>query len=172
MRKEDYQEQVRQAKALFEREMRDRGVKQTAASAVANDSADHRSSSSRAAAAQVPSLDVDERPVERVRSEMFDVFHDVISSGKHTDVSVTQAVLTEEYGLREEEITQLIKYGLLTTEPTENVLKFSARGAGAFVTNLTRGRTDLCRFLKRAKYMEMLESVIKRKKFRFFPGGG
>lgn len=82
----------------------------------------------------------------------------------HPDVSISKSVVTGKYKLSEEEITQLVNTGILTTRDIGSWW-LSIPGAGVFMKNFSNGRKALIRMFKQRKYREILEKDLLTRKF-------
>ncbi|RUP43519.1 serine-threonine protein kinase 19-domain-containing protein [Jimgerdemannia flammicorona] len=93
-----------------------------------------------------------------VGENLFARFETFISNGAHTDVSITRHLLTVDMSASDEEISQLIISGLLTTKEPDTFW-FAIRRAGNFVHYFLGGRNEILRGLRRTRHKEMLEKV-------------
>ncbi|XP_020628815.1 serine/threonine-protein kinase 19-like isoform X2 [Orbicella faveolata] len=88
--------------------------------------------------------------------------NDVLPS--HIDVSISKTVAVGKYKLSEEEITQLVNTGVLTTRDIGSWW-LSIPGAGIFMKNFSNGRKALIRMFRQRKYREILEKDLLTRKF-------
>ncbi|CAH3039248.1 unnamed protein product [Pocillopora meandrina] len=82
----------------------------------------------------------------------------------HADVSISKIDITGKFKLSEEEITQLVNTGILTTRDVGSWW-LSIPGAGIFMKNFSNGRKALIQMFKKRKYREILEKDLLTRKF-------
>lgn len=80
-----------------------------------------------------------------------------------SQLSVTQDTLINEHGFKDEDITKLVKGGLLTVRDVGSWW-FSVPGAGQFMKMFQKGRQTTLRMIRSTKYKEILLSEIKSRK--------
>ena len=90
-------------------------------------------------------------------------FLDAVRKG--VSVTVSKLELRRTYNLSEDDITALIRRGLLTMRDMET-LWLSVPCAGCFLPQLRAGRRSLLRTLRRAKNKELLQSTLLTRKLR------
>lgn len=82
----------------------------------------------------------------------------------HADVSISKIDITGKFKLSEEQITQLVNIGVLTTRDVGSWW-LSIPGAGIFMKNFSNGRKALIQMFKKRKYQEILEKDLLSRKF-------
>ncbi|KAI9476170.1 MAG: serine-threonine protein kinase 19-domain-containing protein [Benjaminiella poitrasii] len=95
---------------------------------------------------------------------VFDIFHDVVKDAVYNEVSISKDVLISKFDLTEKNIFQLVTYGLLLPHVQIGHYWFSIRKQGSFISNLSNGRVEILRILKRRHTKDIMEKLLRQKK--------
>lgn len=95
--------------------------------------------------------------------KVFDIFRDVVMC--HNNVSIKKEILVKDFNMDEKQIAQLVSSGYLL--PHSSVLGlywFSVQNQGKFMSNLSGGRTEILRIIKKRNTKDIMEKLLKQKK--------
>lgn len=88
---------------------------------------------------------------------------------KYTAVSIKKDILLTEFQYNEKQISLLVSTGfLLPHQSTPDLFWFSIRGQGRFMSNLSNGRTEILRIIKKRNTKDIMEKVKVNKYFLTF----
>lgn len=110
-----------------------------------------------------------------------DLFKDIVLDADYNDVSVSKDTLLSKIKLSEKNLTyvcigifltnktkwyirynrQLVSYGLLLPHIQVGLYWFTARKQGSFVSNISAGRLEILRILKKRSTKDIMEKVCK-----------
>ncbi|RWS10269.1 serine/threonine-protein kinase 19-like isoform X2 [Dinothrombium tinctorium] len=79
-------------------------------------------------------------------------------------MTFTTSQLKEEYGFTENNISELIRNGLLAVHRTVGFWLLSLPSCGNFVKEFITGRKALISYIRRAKFSEILKNELEKKK--------
>ena len=79
------------------------------------------------------------------------------------DISINEDLLVKQYGFKDEEVTEMIKCGILTVK-NAGTWWLSIPNIGAFMKLLRKGRQAVMQTIKRTKYREMARATLLTKK--------
>lgn len=82
---------------------------------------------------------------------------------KSSELSITKELLLRDYLSKEEDISKLMKVGLLTVRDVGSWW-FAIPGAGEFMKSYIRGRKAILLMIKKSKYSEILQPELEVRK--------
>lgn len=87
------------------------------------------------------------------------MFRDIVMYN-HNSISIKKEILVKNANMNDKQIAQLVSFGFLLPHSTQlNVYWFSVRKQGTFMSNLTGGRIELLRILKKRSTRDIMEKV-------------
>ncbi|CAO3672942.1 unnamed protein product [Rhizopus stolonifer] len=97
---------------------------------------------------------------------IFDRFVSLISDKRYYGQVNISVKSLSEFGINDMAIKQLVMYGLLLPHLQVELYWFSIRNQGYFMANITRGREEILRILKKRATKDIMEKLLKLKKLR------
>ncbi|CAO3656753.1 unnamed protein product [Mucor hiemalis] len=95
--------------------------------------------------------------------KVFDIFRDVVMC--HNNASIKKEILVKEFNMDDKQIAQLVSSGYLL--PHSSILDlywFSVHNQGKFMSNLSGGRIEILRIIKKRNTRDIMEKLLKQKK--------
>eukprot|EP01135_Chromosphaera_perkinsii_P000272 Nk52_evm41s62 gene=Nk52_evmTU41s62 len=88
-----------------------------------------------------------------------------VMEGEHREDTIGKNVIMRKYGFSDQEVTTLIRFGLLTMRDLHSFW-LAIPGMGSFRKHYINGRTEILKMIDKAKYHEMLFKDLKVKKLK------
>ncbi|KAG1049518.1 hypothetical protein G6F43_008155 [Rhizopus delemar] len=107
---------------------------------------------------------MDEIKQEENNKAVFDIFIRLIKDKRYYSQVTISAKDLNSFGINDADIKQLVMNGFLLPHLQVGLYWFSFRKQGHFMTNISNGRSEITRILKKRATKDIMESLLKSKR--------